>query len=711
MEKSHKPNKPSKNEDSVMTPAGPRPKDQVHIVKSGEAVRMDEKGKNTVAPSQEASAKIKKQKMKSAEDQVLTPGGFLRLKSDVHLVEPGNVLRLTDGRLQKLDPSRRVLADFGAIRLPPKDMLFMPHQEVPKLRKVPGLGEGWIVNSGWSNNTGNPITSFSTTWIVPAPPTTQSGQLIYLFNGIQNSAMIYQPVLQWGNNGAFGGNYWVVASWYADGQSGAAYHTQPVQVNPGDVLVGIMTLTNQSGTSFDYNCEFQGIAQTSLPFQNIPELGWCCETLEAYWLSKCSDYPAAVYTAFQGIDIQTGAVNPTLNWGSSNNITDCGQHVVVMSNANPGGEVDIYYRGLLEHDLFLRDNLQDFGSEPTIGGGISCSPDIIVYNQELLDPEATLGSPTAQNDDTLGDQVEYDQDNFIYFRVQNRGNQPTSGKIKAYWANSSTLPTPNSWNPIEPTNEITIPPVNPGEFKVVGPMKWEMGDIPPIGHYCFVGLIDTVDDPAPDPTAIHNNDDYDRFIRKSNNVAWKNFNVVPQFPNSYTTLTFQIQSWPKQKLSADLKIDLSSLPNNFNVYLRILKRLTTGTKLENMELIEETDHYSKFELNAGKISTLKNMSLLPSDKSEASLEFIIPENASDDNHRISAAQIFDGREMGRVTLMIAIGKYPFMANSKTKELHVTDCNWAAKIAAHHKIAYSSIDRAIRHGYNGCRFCLPEYSTD
>jgi hypothetical protein len=63
----------------------------------------------------------------------------------------------------------------------------------------------------------------------------------YIFNGSQSSSMIYQPVLQWGNNGWFGGNYWCVASWYADSQGSAAFHSAPVTVNVGTELTGIMT--------------------------------------------------------------------------------------------------------------------------------------------------------------------------------------------------------------------------------------------------------------------------------------------------------------------------------------------------------------------------------------------------------------------------------------------------------------------------------------
>jgi serine protease len=172
--------------------------------------------------------------------------------------------------------------------------------------------------------------------------------------------------------------------------------------------------------------------------------------------------------------------------------------VIPPSADSPSGYGDYIFLGLPTHDLYLRDNLQDHGLEPLIDGGISCSPDIIVFNQELLDPEAELGTPEAQQNDTLGEKVEYGQDNFIYLRVQNRGTQPTSGTAKIFWADPSVFPTPNSWTEItDPINPTVIPAVNPQEMKIVGPIVWNKGDIPREGHYCFIGLITNGNDPAP----------------------------------------------------------------------------------------------------------------------------------------------------------------------------------------------------------------------
>jgi len=291
-----------------------------------------------------------------AEQFIITPGGH-RAASLVHLVEPGNVLDGTGGRIRKLDRTGKVLADHGQIPIRPGSRPLMPLNvtSVPPVAaksagavrasgtKVPGLGTGWITYAFWNNGTGNPITSFKTGWRVPPNPRTSDGELIYLFNGIQNSTMIYQPVLQFGSNGSFGGNYWCVASWYADGQNGQAFHSQPTQVDIDQLLIGLMTLTGNAGGQFSYNCLFQGIANSALPIQNVQELTWCAQTLEAYSIQQASDYPAAGKCAMTDIEIVTGSVHPALIWTPESPVSDTGQHTIVVSNASPGGEVDLYF--------------------------------------------------------------------------------------------------------------------------------------------------------------------------------------------------------------------------------------------------------------------------------------------------------------------------------------------------------------------------------
>lgn len=278
------------------------------------------------------------------EELVLTPGGY-RPKSLVQLVAPDHVIDGSEGRLTKVHPTTgEVLADFGAINLSLERAPYMPRNvSMHPLRGLVGLGTGWIVYAEWNNNTGRPITLFKTSWVVPPEPANRSGQTIFLFNGIQNTSMIYQPVLQWGISGAGGGEYWAIASWFTAGIGGPTRYSQLVQVNPGEVLVGMIALSDQSNNLFSYKCEFQGFPNTRLPIQNVSELTYCFETLEAYRLSMSSDYPATSKTSMKSIELKTGSASATLHWQAVNQVTDCGQHAVVVSNASPGGKVDLYY--------------------------------------------------------------------------------------------------------------------------------------------------------------------------------------------------------------------------------------------------------------------------------------------------------------------------------------------------------------------------------
>lgn len=314
------------NEEKVLTPGGMRPKSVVHHVEPGQVVV------GGGAPAPTASGEL-----------VLTPGGY-RHRSLVHEIGPDHVLDQSGGTMKQLHISGREVADFGPIAPRDANRPLMPANVALQPGVVPALGSGWIAYADWSNTTGNSVTRFETTWIVPPAPSTDHGQTIFLFNGIQNSTMIYQPVLQWGSSAAGGGSYWAVSSWYVDGQGGVAFHSNLVKVSSGNVLTGVINQTGQKSGKFSYGCEFTGVANTSLPISSVEELKWNIETLEAYGVQQCSDYPDTTFTSFSDIALQTSAGNPDLTWAPVNAVTDCGQSAHVVSNANPHGGVEIYYR-------------------------------------------------------------------------------------------------------------------------------------------------------------------------------------------------------------------------------------------------------------------------------------------------------------------------------------------------------------------------------
>jgi len=376
-----------------------------------------------------------------------------------------------------------------------------------------------------------------------------------------------------------------------------------------------------------------------------------------------------------------------------------------VTDETPAGCGDNIFLGYPAHDLFVRDNLQDFGREPLIGGGICASPDIIIYNQELLDPDATLGTQAAMKKDYLGEPVEYGQDNYIYIRVQNRGSSNTAGNVKLYWSPPSTFPTPGSWNYM---GEVAIPSLSPNEARVIGPIKWKKNDIPAIGHYCFVALVNSGSDPAPDLASITSLNAFHNFIRANNNATWKNFNVIDMFAGTTNSWEFHIQGWPGIWTRSDFRIDLSELPVGGEITFRILKRLTEGSKPEGMKKIRETTNYVEYKLSSNKVAYLRNMNLKPSDNTIASLKFLLPDNIKDGGYRIHVAQFVNNLEVGRITQLIEVGDHALVGNRNSKELHLPECIWVSKMTQKNKIAYDKVSRAINSGFNGCRFCLPEY---
>lgn len=124
----------------------------------------------------------------------------------------------------------------------------------------------------------------------------------------------------------------------------AVYNQAIIHLNPGDVVVGVVDSSGQGMTCSDSTSESGSQGYGTLSIANVGEMPQAVLTLEAYNLLTCSDYPNTVSSAFTGIHITTHGGSTSLNWASENRVTDCHQHTIVVSDSDPGGEVDLYYR-------------------------------------------------------------------------------------------------------------------------------------------------------------------------------------------------------------------------------------------------------------------------------------------------------------------------------------------------------------------------------
>lgn len=283
----------------------------------------------------------------SEGDYVLTPFGWLPA-AQVSEIPGGHSLRVETGQLQEMDAAGSLIRDLGSFETRTSNVPLFPANlaaGAPGGSLTPAiLGSGWIAYSYWDRPSGQAIRADTTKWVVPPAPSTIDGQTILLFNGVQSASWTLQPVLQFGATRAGGGNYWSVACWYADGGDNAHY-TSLHQVYPGDTIVGVVD-SGSAGSGVSYYCAAHAPTfDIELDLAgSVPELYEAVETLEAYNLVACSDYPDVDSTAFKSISIRTHSGLPTLNWTAVNRVTDCGQHAHVVSNADPGGEVDLFYR-------------------------------------------------------------------------------------------------------------------------------------------------------------------------------------------------------------------------------------------------------------------------------------------------------------------------------------------------------------------------------
>jgi len=316
----------------VFTPGGPRASSLIQTVQPGTVVQQPSSNTFNILKTPSRLTTLHRQLLATGEYEI-TPGG-IRHKSFIHEVSPGEVVRPDNGLNKRFNVQRQQ---------------FIENHVAPAVTEpeLPGLGSGWITYASYVEDAATVIYEVRTTWTVPPAPTRQDGQLIYLFNGLQDSPVtqILQPVLQWGNSPDGGGNSWAVASWLVPASTTAQVFKSPLTtVNPGDTLVGLMKLLdNHSGNFYVWICEFEGITNSSLSYTSLTQFVMPVEVLECYTLTDCRDYPNALMTSMRNIDVRSKTDSLALSFVNTDASTECGQHTIVVSNTAGAGEVDLYY--------------------------------------------------------------------------------------------------------------------------------------------------------------------------------------------------------------------------------------------------------------------------------------------------------------------------------------------------------------------------------
>jgi thermolysin len=248
-------------------------------------------------------------------------------------------------------------------------------------------------------------------------------------------------------------------------------------------------------------------------------------------------------------------------------------------------------------DLYVRDNVADSGVEPYPGTYLYASPDIINRIAPSADPAVDFADLT---NDALWQNVEFGQDNYIYVRLQNRGSANGNATVNVYFSAASTFGTPASWIHIGTLTETAIAP---GSLRISGPLTFPSALIPGLGHYCMIAVVSDALDPAPDHTLIASLSDYLDFVRNTNNIAYRNLDVVDLIPGAPGVVTSEVRSLPKLREHFDLRFDVGRFVPGAVIRVRGPAGILGAAIPRGLKLVARKENQDTYELLVGRERT------------------------------------------------------------------------------------------------------------
>jgi hypothetical protein len=147
------------------------------------------------------------------------------------------------------------------------------------------------------------------TWITPKAPTLRSGITDFLFNGIQGSGTIIQPVLEWNQAGS---GRWTGAAWWAGAYG--SFRSTPINVKTGDTIDGAMEYVggangwyvdfqdNSTGQNTDLSTDLVGTSNVLA----------CCTLEASSAIQSKTDIPGS--TTFSNMVFQYQSQNVNVVW-------------------------------------------------------------------------------------------------------------------------------------------------------------------------------------------------------------------------------------------------------------------------------------------------------------------------------------------------------------------------------------------------------------
>ncbi len=228
--------------------------------------------------------------------------------------------------------------------------------------------------------------------------------------------------------------------------------------------------------------------------------------------------------------------------------------------------------GLAATDVRMRDNVGDLGGIPSTGT-MWLSPD--------------LWNRYAQDGLTSHENPEFGQENYLYARIENASatDIARAATVEVWLAGASTgLAWPANFQYV---GRFPVANLTAGETRVIGPLAWNPPDPTPSNHFCFYIRVVS----SQDPIVFVEGPSVDTNARNSNNIVWRNINVVDL--SSSRTVSFQVRNTSREKQAIDLSLQI---PSEFleigTATVQLPPRFFESTKVRKSEVIglrEETN--------------------------------------------------------------------------------------------------------------------------
>ena len=305
------------------------------------------------------------------------------------------------------------------------------------------------------------------------------------------------------------------------------------------------------------------------------------------------------------------------------------------------------------HDLYVRDFIGDDGSRHNRRLGLSRSPDIVVRQQDYNSPQTEIGQGSGQEENAnLSQPVRRGKPCFIYVRALNMSKNDAPGAIAdVYYARGSVLTTPKKWNLIG--QAFFNSRLRAGNIlEVSSALKFDSYYVPS-GHYCMIAVISTPGDKAPDVRSLENITDWAEFIANSNNVAWRNFDVVGKRGNrnggEYSS--YEVDAGNPFPVSIGMQLEVTSnLPANNRVRFEMSE---TYAELFDPPVQSVRPGVSSVRIPASGTLILIKDKEIPEFLDLHLIFESLRTTGEDEDYEIYLRYMFNGIEIGRKTWIIS----------------------------------------------------------